>query len=176
MFKKYFFNFLKFFLLLIICIIQIAFIDNLPSFFASLNLILVSIVLAFVFLDLEVVLWCTFILGCILDIYSFEFFGIFTLLFLNTALVIYNLFRKFFTHRNLSSILAVVFISTCFYNFFLNLILFFSQILVSSTRDFFSKIFWFSLSSEIILNLCTTFFFYYLISFGMRKFRSLFVN
>jgi len=114
-------------LVIILAIVQIAFISGLPSWFSNLNLILIVLVFVLGLIGFQSAWWWSIGLGILLDIYHFLPFGIF-LISLSSAILLTNfLLTNFFTNRSLYSFLALTTLAGIFYNIILYFLSFISN-------------------------------------------------
>ncbi len=173
MYSKIFLNSI-FALALVIC--QLAFISGLPWWFSKINLILAVLVFILALRDFKTAAVWVIVIGFLLDLYSFLPFGFYLVGLFLTLLLADFLLTGFFTDRSLYSFLALIFFSTIFYEFFLNLMIYFGNFF-SERANFFllEKSFWLSVSAQIILNSITVFCIFYVISFVSKKLKPVFL-
>ncbi|MFA5029441.1 MAG: hypothetical protein WC518_01665 [Patescibacteria group bacterium] len=102
-------------IILLVFIVQNAFLDNLSFFFFSFNLLLITLVLLVDLADFKLALWFSLVGGFLLDTYSSLPFGIFLLTLFLTAIVLKFLFFNFFTNRSLYSLIILGLVAVLVY-------------------------------------------------------------
>ena len=107
------------FLALFLFLMQFSVINSWSGFWARFDLILFFITWLFIFRDFKTSILFSFIIGIIMDIFSFYPFGFYTFSFLLTVVVANFVWQNFFTNRSIYSFLAVSLFMTFFYNLFL---------------------------------------------------------
>lgn len=109
-----------------IAIIQLTLINTWPSFFGQINLVLIVLIFTLFFFDFRAAVWAAIISGFWLDLFSFNFFGLYLIaLFLIVALTKRILF-SWLTNRSLYSFLLLILIATVGYNIITGVLLYFS--------------------------------------------------
>ena len=96
---------------------QWSFINSLPDFFSYFNLVLTVLVLTVFFFDFRSAAFFALAAGFWLDIMAFNFFGLYLIVVLTVALVAERLLSSWLTNRSFYSFLALLLLSTGFYNF-----------------------------------------------------------
>lgn len=174
MYSRIFINFL---LLIGLVIIQISFINGLPTVFKNINLIIIVLVFILGLVGFNSAFWWAVGAGLFLDIFSFLPFGINLLCLLATLLLINFLLTNFFTNRSLYSFLVL--------NFFYTLIFRFFVISLNYIVDSFAKKnfaihynlnFLINESSALILNFILVVIIFYLLSFLSVRFKPVFLK
>ncbi len=174
---KYFRILLYFILIIFLVIWQRSFVTVLPGWLEQLNFLLVALVFVLVLVGTIFARWWALGMGVVMDIYSFTPFGVFTFVFLLTAVLLNFLFHSFFTNRSLYSFLALILLSTLFYETVLALINYFILILGEDIGFFlFCKEFWLDLSQELAINSVATLVIFYIFNFVSNKFRPVFIK
>ncbi len=108
-----------FYLLLIslIVLVQVSLINNLPAWFKDLNLILILLIFTLFFYDFRSAAVVALLAGLWLEVFSFNFFGLYLLaLFFTLSLSDWAL-RSRLTNRSLYSFLILILLATVIYNF-----------------------------------------------------------
>ncbi|MFH1822665.1 MAG: hypothetical protein ABH830_03110 [Patescibacteria group bacterium] len=173
MYAKFFINL---FFLIILIIIQLAFINGLPGWFNKLNLVLIILIYILSFKDLKIAIFWTIGAGFLLDAYSFLPFGFYVISLFLSILLADFLLINFFTNRSLYSFLAITFFSLILYEIILNLLIIIWQFFISKVAFFlFLKEFWLNLSIRLLINLIFVFILFYLINFVSLKLKPVFL-
>lgn len=100
------------FLIIILAVIQAAFISGLPAWFNSLNLLLVVIIFILGFASLDLALYWALLSGLILELFSFLPFGAHLSSLILTVIAANYLLNYLFTNRSLYSFLALAALAT----------------------------------------------------------------
>ncbi|PIR93239.1 rod shape-determining protein MreD [Candidatus Falkowbacteria bacterium CG10_big_fil_rev_8_21_14_0_10_43_10] len=108
---------LKFFFLVIIFVVQVSFISALPYPFFYFDFIIISIVLALILSGPESSILISLLFGVLLDIYSFNLFGLHAVSLLAAAVITYFSLIKFFTNRSAYAFVFLALIFTLSYEF-----------------------------------------------------------
>jgi len=87
--------------------IQLSFVNGLPFFLSSLNVVLTAAIFVLVLAGLETALWWPAAAGVLLDAFSFSPFGLHTASLAITIILASLLLDNFFTNRSLYSFLAL---------------------------------------------------------------------
>jgi hypothetical protein len=126
MFK--FWKFFKFFLLaLVVFLIQKSFINSFPGIISNINLILFFIIWLFIFYDFKASLYFSLSVGLLLDLFSFSFFGIYSLSFVLTLILANFISNNLLTNRSIYSFLSLSFFSVLFYRLFSHSLIYFFE-------------------------------------------------
>ncbi len=134
-----------------VAIFHSAFISALPPLFSAINLSLILLFFVLLFIDLKTALITSVLLGFWLDILSFSFFGLNSIVLFATVAAVNFLLINWLTNRSLYSFLALSVIGTVIYNFLFYLLLFFWQGVASNSVFFlFSASFWISLLRQMM--------------------------
>lgn len=137
------------FLALLLFLIQFSLINSWSGFWARFDLILFFIIWLFIFRDFKTSILFSFIIGIIIDIFSFYPFGFYTFSFLLTLVVANFVWQNFFTNRSIYSFLAVSLFITIFYNLFLYFLIYLAD-KNSLGISWFGGSFWLNLLLQII--------------------------
>lgn len=97
-------------------LIQFSFIFTLPSFFSSLNLVVIILIFTLFFWDFRSAIWAAAIIGFWLDLFSFNFFGLYLWTLFLTAVLSHWILNAWLTNRSLYSFLLLILIATAAYN------------------------------------------------------------
>jgi hypothetical protein len=174
--KKYFALFLYVMLIIAAVVLQQAGLNSLPYWFSRLNLCLLLVIIFLFFLDFKKVLILSLGLGLLLDIFSFQFFGAYTVTFLATVFLADVLLTNWFTNRSTYSFLALTFFTTLFYNFFLYFLLYLSNFLTDKAFFLFSGTFWLGLGLELLWNLGAVFLLFWTMSLTSHRLKPIFLE
>lgn len=118
-----------FFLVLLlsgVAIVQSSFILSLPSVFSQINLAVIVLVFALFFFDFRSALYAAAIIGFWLDLYSFNFFGSYLLLFFLTVVLSNWILKAWLTNRSLYSFLLLILVATAAYDLAAGFLFYFS--------------------------------------------------
>jgi rod shape-determining protein MreD len=107
---------IKILTIIFLVIFQNAFMENLPGIFAEINPIIVILVFLSGLGDFKSALWLAAGAGFLLDIYSFNVFGLYLLGLSAVTIFINFLQTNFFTNRSLYSFLALTFFAVLGYD------------------------------------------------------------
>ncbi len=163
-------------LVILASLLQFSFIPGLPLALNNFNLILIILIFILSLGGLKLSMWWAVGIGFLLDIFSFSPFGVFLASLPLTMLAANFLMVQFFTNRSLYSFFALTFLTTIFYNVFLNLINYLAQIASYKSAIFsFNRIFLVSLGEQIILNLFAVLIIFYVINFISDKWKPVFL-
>ncbi|MCX6794383.1 MAG: hypothetical protein NTY31_00055 [Candidatus Falkowbacteria bacterium] len=145
-----------FFLVLLfsgVAIVQFSFVLALPSVFNQINLTVIVLVFTLFFFGLRPALYAAIILGGWLDLYSFNFFGLYLLLFCLTVILVNWILKAWLTNRSLYSFLLLMLIATLTFGLASGFLFYFSG---ASSGGFFlwsgafwSKLFYQAVWSEL---------------------------
>ena len=174
--KKYW-RFIFYFLLVwVLVITQIGFINSLPYGWNRIDLIIWGLILFLFFFDYKVTLGLALGMGFLLDIFSFEFFGIYLLTLFLTVLISEFLLNNFFTNRSTYSFLALTFFTTLFYNFTFYLLVYVGRFLEDKAFFLFTANFWLGLSLEIIWSSVFVWFFFMVMNLTTNRLKPVFLD
>jgi len=126
MVKKIIQLFLFCLLVLVIALWQISFISAWSDFWGQLNLILMLLIFILFFFGQRPAFLAAFLSGFCLDVFSFNFFGLY---FISLSLIIWlaqKLLINLFTNRSLYSFLLLSLATTVSYSLLINFLLYFS--------------------------------------------------
>ena len=171
--------FVNLFLIVLLALVQISFINSLPKVASSLNLILIILIFLLILTNFKLALIWAVSLGYLLDLFSFYPFGIYLVSLSLTIVIAHFLLTNFFTNRSLYSFLALVAIATINYEIFINSITYLINLTSSNTSSYqiinFNYHFWQIKCWELGSNLLITIFLFYLISFIGKSLRPVFL-
>jgi cell shape-determining protein MreD len=154
-------------LVLLISSLRISSLPNLFGVLQNLNIVLVYLIFVLILDGLPVALWLAVSIGLVLDIFSFNFFGL-NIIALALSLIFTNLLLiHFFTNRALLSFTVLIISLTVLYEFFLS---FFGNRGGGASGYYFLK----NQAEEIFLNLLLVFILFYIFNFLSRKFQPVF--
>ena len=151
---KYYFQWFFYFLLFsLIAIIQAAFVSSLPSAYFAINLPLAALLFSLLFFNKDTTLIFAMFMGFWLDILSFNFFGLHTIVLSAVVLLIDFILNNWLTNRSLYSLLVLSALSAIIYNILLYSLVAFSESgQGGSNLFFFQPYFWIQLSWQILWN------------------------
>jgi cell shape-determining protein MreD len=100
----------------LIAIGQFTAIANWPPFFNQLNVVVITLIFILFFLGFRPALWSTLVVGFWLDIFSFNFFGLYLITFFLVIWAAETISVRWLTNRSLYSFLLLIIISTAAHN------------------------------------------------------------
>jgi len=140
-----------FFILLFsgVAIVQFSFILALPSIFNQINLAVIALIFTLFFFSFRAALYAAIVLGFWLDLYSFNFFGLYLLLFWLIVILVNWILKVWLTNRSLYSFLLLILIATLASGLISGWLFYFSG---ASAGGFFlgSGVFWSKLFYQLI--------------------------
>lgn len=162
---------------LVIIIIQLGFISSLKAPFYNIPLLLICVSLFVIFKKKSNFLYWLIFIGFLLDIYSFDTFGFFTISLFASAGILKFIQINFLTTKSFYSILSL----TSLYLFFFNIIFRFLSMFVSffSVRTdwfLFSAFFWRDLFFQLLFNFLITMIFFYFTKLTSKRLSSDFLK
>ncbi len=162
--------------LFIVVLFQMAFINNLPWGFSKLNLILITLIFILGLIDFKFALWWSLGAGFLLDIYSFELFGIYLVVIILTIVITNFLLINFFTNRSLYSFLILSFLALLIYEIFLQLAFYITNVF---SHQYYFRIFeldfWVNVLQAEIYNLFLVIIVFYATNFITQKLKPVFL-
>ena len=173
MYYKIFFNIL---LILLISVFQISFINNLPSFFSQINLFFIVLIFVLSLTNFEYTVWWTVGFGFMLDVFSFNYFGVYLLSYFFTIIFINYLYKNYLTDRSLYSFSILIVVFLVFYEL-VSKIFFYILYSINNQDIFFltSKIFWMNIFSSLVINLFAMSILFYVVSLLSEKLKPVFL-
>lgn len=158
--------FLKYLKLLILSfiffILQISVANSLDGLFSGLNFVLLFLVYVFIFYDLKTALIVGFISGFFLDVFSFYFFGLYSLSIIITIFIANFFLLNFFTNRSIYSLLALA-LFFCFFYYLISSFLIYINCWGQDGCFWLNSIFLLNFLKELIfISLAVLFSFYFL--------------
>ena len=167
-----------FFLILLfsaIAIVQFSFILALPSVFNQINLAVIALVFTLFFFSFQTALYAATILGFWLDLYSFNFFGLYLLLFWLTVILVNWILKVWLTNRSLYSFLLLMLIATLASGLASGFLFYFSD--TSSGGGFLgSGAFWSKLLYQVVWSEAAGLLMFSLIGATARRFQPFFLE
>lgn len=171
-FWKIFSNLLLPFLL---SVVQLSFINSLPVWLDSGNLVLVILLFVLAFSGLSRAWLWAIVSGAILDVYSFSPFGMnIAGLFLAVAAAFF-LLTYVFTNRSLYSFLAITAVISVIHSLSLAAIIFFAGGTANDSLPQLDSGYWHQFGSGIILNMFAALVIFYLINSISRRLQPVFI-
>jgi hypothetical protein len=162
--------------LVILSVLQFAFIPLMPIYLSNLNLILVSLIFILFLFGLNPALWWAAGGGFILDSVSFFPFGSFLFAYFGSAIIIYFLFKHFFTNRSVYSFVALAFFGSLFYTLIFYFYNYFFGLEGDNAVSFLNSVFWLNFMMQIIFNVSFVFVGFYLMNFTTKRFNPVFLG
>ncbi|MFA5754379.1 MAG: rod shape-determining protein MreD [Patescibacteria group bacterium] len=131
----------------LIAVGQLTAIANWPSFFNSINAVLIVLIFCLFFLGFRATTWAVLISGFWLDIFSFNFFGLYLITLFLVILIADRISVSLLTNRSLYSFLLLILVSTIIYNFIFQILGYFS-VDTPSSLFLVQKSFWLTLAYQ----------------------------
>jgi cell shape-determining protein MreD len=128
----------------LIAVFQLAAISNWPPFFNQLNAVLITLVFTLFFLGFRAALWGVLISGLWLDLFSFNFFGLYLITFFLVIIAAERISLKLLTNRSFYSFWLLLLVATVVDQVVINLLRYFSADL-SAVFFLSQKSFWLAL-------------------------------
>ncbi len=157
-----FWKILKLFVLaLFVFLIQVSFINSFPGLISNINLILFVLISFFIFYDFKTSLYFSLLIGLLLDVFSFSFFGIYTLSLTATLILADFISTNLLTNRSIYSFLSLSFFSVLFYRLLSHSLAYFFEFKILDGL-WFNSLFYFNLILEIswiLLGIIVSFYF-----------------
>ncbi len=168
MLKKILINSAYIIFLSLIAILQIAFFSAWGGFFSSLNLIIIFLIFILFFYNLKSALIAVFIFAFWLEIFSFNFFGIFIISLLLTLYIIDKISFSWLTNRSLYSFIILNIVGIFLYQLISQSLLYFSDL--ENYRLFIVNFsFWLNTFYQLVWSLIVSVFsFNFMIAFNDR--------
>jgi len=161
----------------LVVVIQVAFIKGLPGWLQYLNVVLVIMVFIIGLRSLNKSLMWAAGLGLVLDIFSFSLFGIFTVSLLVTTFLTWFVLVNFLTNRSLYSFLAATVFATFCFEVLSNTILYFYSIFFSLENFVgFDRYLILVKLHGLTMNLVTAIVVFYFLTILSRRYKPVFLN
>jgi cell shape-determining protein MreD len=173
-------RYLKYLILIILAPIivwvQISAVGFWPYHLDHLNLLLLVPLIFLFFSDFWTVLFLSLLIGVMADIFSFDFFGVYTASLLIVMILSDFLLDVWFINRSAYSFLALAVLADLAYNFILYSLFYLTSFF--SDRIFFlwSGDFWAGLGWELLGTLLVIFLFFGLMNFTTTKLKPIFLE
>ena len=168
-FKNYL---LYIFLALILVFIERALIDYLPPAYNRLNILLVSLLIAFFFFNMEKIWPAALIAALAFDFLSFRFFGAYLISIALTILAADLLLRNWLTTRSTYSFLALSVLATLIFN-----LLLYTCFAIGDGNWFLGQaLFWKNLGLEEIWNGGAVFIFFWIMHLTTNRLKPVFLD
>jgi rod shape-determining protein MreD len=165
------------FAIAILLSVQIAFINNLPTYFNTLNLILIILIYILALSEFKNALWWAIGIGLGLDIISFLPFGIYILSLVLTTIICYLLLYNFFTNRTLYIFLAfTVFFTATFKLIFFSINYLIKIFNIDTINFYFDLAFWQQQLYGILINMLAVLVVFYALNFASNKLKPVFLR
>jgi cell shape-determining protein MreD len=163
-------------LVLILVFLQLGFVNTLAYGFNRINLVLLTLILLLFFSNVRVSLGVMLAVGFLLDLFSFNFFGIYMIALAATVVLADSLLANFFTNRSTYSFLALTFITGVAYNFFLYFLIYLTKFLEERTFFLFSGSFWLGLVIELAWSLGAIMLFFAVMGLTTNRLKPVFLD
>jgi len=164
------------FFITFIFILQLSFVSDLSWWFSMLNIILISLIFILVYFGFKITAFWSLGFGFLLDVYSFNYYGLYILSLFLTLLLVNFILVNFITNRSLYSFLVLIIVSLlCFQIILHSLAYFFSFFNEKYLAVFFKEFFWFNIVKQILINSALTVFIFYTFSFISNRFKPVFL-
>lgn len=174
MYLKFLFSFLS---VLLLSVLQISFFNSVPEHFDSVNLILVALVFVLVIFGFNFSFWWILSAGVLLDLFSFNFFGLNILSLFFSILVINFLLNNFLTNRSIYVFLILIIVATITHDFFFNFFIFMIDFFSGEKINFFvNSLFWKKELARLIFNSISVLILFYLFILISRRLRPVFLE
>jgi len=157
-----------------LAVIQFSLISAAPGIFGQINLGLLVLIFTLFFFGFRASIFLVLLFGFWFDLMTFKFFGFYTISLFFSALLGYWILNNWLTNRSLYSFLALMFITTVFYNFFSALLFYFT----APERSFLlgSGDFWLGLGYQLIWNLLAAILLFNLATTLIKKLKPFFLE
>ncbi len=166
---------LNIFFIIFIFILQISFVSSLAWNFNMLNFILISLVFILVYFDFKVAAFWSLGFGFLLDVYSFDFFGIYIISLFLVLILLYFVLVGLLTNRSIYSFLALAAISVFSFQLIIHSLAYVLSFLNESNFVFVKSFFWINILKQIFLNFILTILVFYTSSFISNRFKPVFL-
>ena len=162
-------------LIILVACLQIAFISALPAPFNNINLAMIVLIFLIFLNDFNLVLTWALALGLVSDFYSFYPFGIYTLTYLLSAIILKIILDHLLTNRSQYSFLAMnIFGVLVFKILLISFLAFYFSIF--SEESFFNFYLITQIGYQLALNLVVSFIFFLAAGAITKRFRPEFVR
>ncbi|MDI3496198.1 MAG: hypothetical protein PWQ35_219 [Patescibacteria group bacterium] len=158
---------------LLLAVFQFSFFSALPLWGQYLYPGIIVVVFILFFVDLLPALYFILAFGFFLDILSFQFFGVYSLVLASSALIANFVLKNFLTNRSLYSLLAVMFLFIFSYNILLVMANF---ILLNGSFKLGDISFWLSLGGQFFWGGLSAVLFFSPLIFWFKKFKPFFLE
>ncbi len=163
-------------LILLLLIIQVAFISGLPTYFSNFNLVLVILIMILGFSSFRNALLWSVTVGFLWDMFSFSLFGLHVFTLVASVFLANFLLENFLTNRSLYTFLALTIAVSLLHEFLSSVISFlFAVFLDQSLSLHFSSDFWVDEFFKVLVNMALAFVLFYIISFFSKRFKPMFL-
>lgn len=174
--KKYLVIISAIFFLFFIVLLQLAFVNSAPYFFSRVNVVLLTLILFLFFLDFKTVLFLALGLGLLLDIFSFQLFGAYSLTLFLMVLLADSLLANWFTNRSAYSFLALTFFLTVAFNLILYSLFYLRNFLSDGGFFLWQGNFWLGLLLELIWSGVIVFLFFWVMNLTTTRLKPVFLD
>lgn len=100
------------FISILLVVFQISFLPSLPQPLASINGVLIALVLILMLSNIEKALAWSIVCGLLIDIHSVYIFGLYTFIYTSMTFLTYILLNNFFTNKSIYSFFSLVALGT----------------------------------------------------------------
>ncbi len=159
-----------------IFVLQRGLIDAWPYAYNHINLVLISLIAFLFLLELKKTLIFGLFLGILLDVFSFNFFGVSIVTIFLTLLFSGFMLDNWLTHRSAYSFLALSFFATIFYNIVFYFLIYVTRFLDNNSFFLWSGNFWFGLFWELLWNSIIIFAFFVVTNLTSNRLKLVFLE
>lgn len=163
-------------LMLLLSVVQVGFVSALPSWLSNINFVLIVLIMIHGFGNFRMAVLWALLVGALVDFYSFDFYGLYTVSYVLTLFVINYLLENFLTNRSLYTFLSLAVVGTLVFEvlvFLLNdlrYLLLDNGLLRAISLDF-----WMDEFSKVVVNVLVAFFLFQTINFFSARFKPIFL-
>jgi len=161
---------------ILVFVLQRGLIDAWPYAYNHINLVFIVLIIFLFLFGLKKTIIFGLILSILLDIFSFNFFGVSIIAVFLTLLFSGFMLDNWLTHRSAYSFLALTFFATIFYNFVLYLLVYFTGFLDDSSFFLWSGNFWVGLFWELLWSSLIIFVFFVVMNLTSNRLKMAFLE
>lgn len=153
-------------------VLQFTFISSISFPFNLINLPLLLLILIVILGKKNNYLYFAFLIGFVFAVFSFDFFPLYIIIFLLTAITSRYLQLSFFTNRSIYSFIVITAFATVIFNFSYQLIDYIINTYQNSSNFFLTQSwFWQALGYKLVLHSIIIILLFYIINFTTRRLR-----
>lgn len=163
-------------LIMSLVMLQLAFVGELPGMLSDLNLVIVTLLFVLVLSGLRHSIVWAITAGYLLDVLTFQSFGLYLVTLTLTILVAYFLLNSFFTDRSMYSLIVLTFLTTLINEIFWLLIVNLLKLIgLESSISFFNLDFLSNLIAQLVLNVIACVLIFQTVNFISHKLKPVFL-